>query len=146
MFIEMLYFSTRAEEVALTGWSEHQCRSFLTQQHRAQHYHYQTHYPAAQWLIVERDGERIGRLYLDEERDRVLIIDISLLPASRGEGIGEALLRDTLKWAGSTGCAVSIHVEKSNRARHLYDRLGFGLVEDKGVYDLMEWRMEQGAV
>jgi predicted GNAT family acetyltransferase len=34
---------------------------------------------------------------------------------------------------------MSIHVEKFNPARRLYDRLGFHKTEDHGVYDLMPW-------
>ena len=40
----------------------------------------------------------------------------------------------------ATGRAVSIHVEKQNPAMRLYKRLGFETIEDKGVYDLLEWR------
>jgi len=137
-FIEALYFSTRAEELARTGWPEDQKRAFLTQQHRAQHHHYQTYYPDAERLIVERGGEPIGRLYLDAWALEIRIVDISLMPAARGQGIGEAILRDVIEQAAAAGKGVSIHVEKFNPARRLYQRLGFVVAEDKGVYDLME--------
>jgi len=138
-FTEALYLSTRAEELALSGWPEAQRRQFLMQQHRAQHLHYQRHYPDAEWLVVERTGTPVGRLYIEEWRDQFRIIDISLMPAARGGGIGTAILRDTLDWAKARAKSASIHVEKGNPARALYERLGFTLVEDKGVYDLMEW-------
>ena len=47
-FIEALYLSTRADELALSGWPEEQKRLFLTHQHGAQHRHYQTYYPNAE--------------------------------------------------------------------------------------------------
>jgi len=137
-FIEALYFSTRAEELARTGWPEDQKLAFLTQQHRAQHHHYQTYYPDAERLIVERDGEPIGRLYLDTWTLEIRIVDISLMPTARGQGIGEAILRDLIDHAATLGKGVSIHVEKFNPARRLYQRLGFVVAEDKDVYDLME--------
>lgn len=137
-FIEALYLSTREEELALSEWPEDQKRAFLVQQHRAQHHHYQTYYPNAEWLIVERDGAPIGRLYVDIWTRELRIVDISLVSAARGRGIGEALLRDVIEWASGSGKGVSIHVEKFNPARHLYLRLGFVVAEDKGVYDLME--------
>ena len=138
-FIEALYLSARAEEVALTGWSEDQRRHFLIQQHRAQHHHYQTYYPGGAWLILERDGVPVGRLYLAEWTTEVRVIDVSLMPQSRGQGIGEALLRDVAAAAAASGKGVSIHVEKNNPARALYGRLGFVVAEDKGIYDLMRW-------
>ena len=145
-FAAALYASTRADELALSGWPEQERRVFLDQQHSAQHHHYRTYYPGAEWLILEREGEAIGRLYLDEWRDQFRIVDISLVPAKRGAGIGKALLRDVQEAARSAGKRVSIHVEKANPARRLYERLGFAITEDKGVYDLMEWEVIRPAV
>ena len=139
-FVAALYASTRAEELAPLPWPDENKRAFLEQQHRAQHAHYRAHYADADWLILEREGHPIGRLYLDEWREQLRVIDISLAAEARGEGIGGAILADIIAAAGTAGKGVSIHVEKTNPARHLYERLGFELVEDKGVYDLMAWR------
>ena len=65
------------------------------------------------------------------------VVDISLVPECRGEGVGGAILRDVLGHARALGKGVSIHVEKVNRARRLYERLGFETIEDNGIYDLM---------
>jgi len=137
-FTEALYFSTRDEELALSGWPEAQKAAFLAQQHDAQHRHYQAHYPDAEWLIIERGEVAIGRLYVDAWTHELRIVDISLMPEARGQGIGEAILRDVIEWARDMGKGVSIHVEKHNPARSLYLRLGFAVTEDKGIYDLME--------
>ena len=138
-FAAAVYASTRAEEVAQTGWAIEMQRQFLAQQAEAQHRHYRRHYPDAEWLIVERGGEAVGRLYLEEWPSQFRVIDISLVPESRGSGIGAAILCDIGAAAAAAGKKVSIHVEKNNRARNLYIRLGFAVVEDKDVYDLMEW-------
>jgi ribosomal protein S18 acetylase RimI-like enzyme len=103
----------------------------------AQHRHYRLHFPDARWLILECAGEAIGRLYLRQVDDRLHIIDISLMPASRNRGIGSAILHDLLGHAREQGLAVSIHVEKFNPARRLYARLGFEEIEDRGAYDLL---------
>ncbi|NYT40310.1 GNAT family N-acetyltransferase [Sphingomonas sp. R-74633] len=137
-FIEALYLSTREEELALSDWPDAQKHAFLTQQHRAQHQHYQTYYPNAERLILEQGGNAIGRLYVDAWAHELRIVDISLMPAARGQGIGAAILRDVIEWAAAAGKGVSIHVEKFNPARRLYLRLGFAVAEDKGVYELME--------
>lgn len=136
-FVAELYASTRREEVAQTGWPAEMQVAFLMQQHEAQHRHYSRHYGDAEWLIVERGDGAIGRLYLRDEAAALNVIDISLVPDSRGQGIGGAILRDVLDQAANLGKGVSIHVEKLNPARRLYDRLGFQLVEDLGVYDLL---------
>jgi ribosomal protein S18 acetylase RimI-like enzyme len=139
-FLAALYAAIRAEEVAASGWPGETQRQFLAQQFGAQHHHYVTYYPDAERLVIERAGVPIGRLYVEEWTREFRIIDIALVPAEQGRGIGAAILRDALAWAGGRGKAVSIHVEKNNPAMHLYRRLGFATVEDKGVYDLLEWR------
>ena len=138
-FAAALYGSTRAEEVAQAGWPEDLQRAFLAQQFEAQHSHYRRHYPDAEWLILERGGERIGRFYVEEWPSQFRVIDIIVAAESRGLGIGAAIFADLFELARSKGKKVSIHIEKNNPARSLYIRLGFEVVEDKGVYDLMEW-------
>jgi GNAT superfamily N-acetyltransferase len=139
-FVAALYASTRREELAGTGWPEELQAAFLAQQHEAQHNFYRATYGAAEWLIIEQGGEPIGRLYRVIWPREIRVIDISLAPAVRGAGIGGAILSSIQDEAHGIGRAVSIHVEKNNRARNLYLRLGFEVIEDKGVYDLMEWK------
>jgi GNAT superfamily N-acetyltransferase len=136
-FVSALYASTRREELAMTGWPAEAQEQFLAQQAAAQHSHYALHFSDAEWLIVEREGEAIGRLYLRDQSADLHIVDISLLPHSRGQGIGGAILADTLALARSQGKGVTIHVEINNPARTLYARLGFETVEEKGAYDLL---------
>jgi ribosomal protein S18 acetylase RimI-like enzyme len=141
-FVAALYASTRAEEVAATGWPPAMQQAFLAQQHEAQHRHYRQVHPDADWLIVEQAGEPIGRLYLDEREDGLRLIDISLLPARRGTGLGTALIADLMDHCRGRGKAVSLHVAKNNpAARRLYWRLGFRRIADQGeLHELMAWR------
>ena len=113
--------------------------AFLDAQFQLQHAHYQKYYPEADWLVTMRGGEDIGRLYLDRWPSQHCIIDIAFLAEHRGQGLGEALLRDLMDEAAACGKTVMIYVEKFNPAMRLYHRLGFVTEEDKGVYDLMRW-------
>src|SRR5205085_2701466 len=81
----------RAEEIAATGWPAPMQAAFLEQQHRAQHAHYRSTWPEGEWLLIERAGEPIGRLYLARQDDMLLLVDISLLPGERGAGLGGAI-------------------------------------------------------
>lgn len=141
-FLARLYASTREDELAMTPWSDAQKAAFLDMQFRAQHAHYQTHYPDADWLVITRDEADIGRLYLARWPSQHCLIDIAFLPAHRGKGLGDSLLRDLMDEAAACGKAVSIHVEKFNPAMRLYRRLGFVTEEDKGIYDLMRWSQQ----
>ena len=140
-FAAALYASTRTEELAPLPWPEAVKQQFLAQQHAAQHAHYQQHYRGMAAMIIERGDAAIGRLYLYEMASEIRIVDISLIPHARRQGIGAALLRDLFADAAPRGKSITIHVEKNNPARTLYARLGFEIVDDdRGAYDLWEWR------
>ncbi|HEX8063403.1 MAG TPA: GNAT family N-acetyltransferase [Allosphingosinicella sp.] len=139
-FLSLVYASTRIEEVARTGWPLETQRQFLTHQFDAQHRHYRQHYPGAEWLVIERDGAAIGRLYIEEWPDQIRLIDIALVPDHRGGGAGGAILADLMDMAAAAEKPLTIHVEKNNPAMRLYRRLGFEPIDEHGVYDLMEWR------
>lgn len=141
-FLAALYASTRAEEVAPLPWGEAEKQAFLRHQFEAQHRHYLTHYAAADRFVIEHDGRPVGRLYLERWAEEHRIVDVALMPAARGRGLGAAVLQDLMDEAAAAGKAVSIHVEHNNPALRLYRRLGFAKLEDKGVYWLMAWRPE----
>ncbi len=138
-FLRELYASTRREEMAPSGWPQEQIEAFLLQQFEAQHTFYVENFASTDFdLILSEKKEPIGRLYLDERDEEFRIIDIALLPEARGKGIGGKILQSILDRAFEAGKAVRIHVEQFNPAMKLYLRLGFKLVEEQGVYHLME--------
>ena len=63
-FLLRLYASTRAEELAVTGWSDEQKSFFVNQQFTAQTQHYALHYSAADCRIILVDGQPAGRLII----------------------------------------------------------------------------------
>jgi ribosomal protein S18 acetylase RimI-like enzyme len=138
-FLARVYASSRAEELAVTGWPEELKADFCRRQFDAQSAYYAANYPEASFQIIERDGWPIGRLYVARWEKEIRIVDITLLPEARGSGLGTKLLRDLQEEARAAGKSLTIHVERFNRALALYQRLGFEQVEDKGVYLLMRW-------
>jgi GNAT superfamily N-acetyltransferase len=134
-FLEALYASTRAEEMALTGWPAEQCRAFLAQQFKAQHGYYHEHYEDAHYLVVCQGDTPIGRLYwYERDAARINLMDVAFLPPWRGQGLGTALLRGLSTWADLHGQLIELHVEPGNPARRLYQRLGFTAQDNNGVY------------
>jgi len=137
-FLFELYASTREQELTATGWPDAAKQAFLEQQFAAQDEHYRRHYAGSDFLVVEFGSVPVGRLYLARWAHEHRIVDIALGPEWRAKGLGEAILRDVIGEAQAAGRSVSIHIERMNRALSLYARLGFRLVEDKGVYLLLE--------
>ncbi|HEY0026387.1 MAG TPA: GNAT family N-acetyltransferase [Allosphingosinicella sp.] len=143
-FLARVYASTRMEELAQTGWPERMVLQFLARQFALQHSHYMEHYLTAEWLVIERAGTPVGRLYIDQWESEVRIVDIALLPEARGGGIGGAILADVIAEAERLGKPLTIHVEQNNPAMTLYRRLGFEKTGEHGVYHLMERRPGRG--
>ena len=129
-----IYASTRSDELALTNWTEEQKMIFLQMQFRSQQTYYIENYQGAKFQIIESDHQVIGRLYTFEMNNEFRIVDITLLPEIRGNGIGTKILEAIFKEAQKQNQDVTIHVERNNPALKLYTRLGFMVVDDKGVY------------
>lgn len=138
-FMRLLYHATRAEEMLRFPFDEAQKQEFLDKQFAAQFQHYGIHYPTCERNIIEKDGQPIGRLWIDEWNDQIRLVDIALMPEWRGSGIGTRLVRDVLTRGAAAGKAVTIHVEGFNPALRLYQRLGFEHVDTNGVYYLMRF-------
>ena len=133
-----IYISTRAEELAQVPWGQAEKEAFLRMQFAAQDRYYRETFPDASYDLIVAGSEVVGRLYVDRGADAILVIDLALLPEHRGRGIGTMLLQRVLAEAGAEGRPVRIHVEQFNPARRLYERLGFRVIEEQGVYLLME--------
>jgi ribosomal protein S18 acetylase RimI-like enzyme len=137
-FLVDLYASTREEELAQVAWDDGTKRAFVEQQFAAQDAHYRGNYPGATLDVIEVDGAAAGRLYVHRGPSDIRIMDIALMPAFRGRGIGTGLLRGLMEEADASGRKLSIHVEQNNPALSLYSRLGFLPAGEHGVYVLME--------
>ncbi len=139
-FLSALYASTRADELSMTGWPEATKALFVVQQFAAQHGDYTRSYPGMERRIVERGGAAIGRVYVDLTGDACHLIDIALMPDTRGLGIGAAILTDLMAHAARFRKPVKLSVITDNPARRLYERLGFATTEAGALYNSMIWR------
>lgn len=137
--LRLIYAESRRSELDQVPWPPGTREEFLRMQYDAQVHHYQQNYEGAVLSIVERSCEPVGRLWVHRTPGEIRVMDISLLPDARGQGIGTKLFRDLFDEGTSSGKAVTVHVERFNPAYRLYQRLGFELVEDQGVYLFLRW-------
>jgi len=119
-------------------WDDTQKDAFLRSQFDAQDAWWRENYSDARFEVIVVDGEPAGRLYVHRGNSEMRIVDIALLPEHRGGGIGTRLLEELLAEGDADGKSVTIHVERFNPALRLYERLGFKVAEDKGVYLFLE--------
>jgi ribosomal protein S18 acetylase RimI-like enzyme len=138
-FLCRVYASTRTEELSPLAWTEEEKAAFLRTQFAAQHRYYQESYTSSRFDVVLLDGRPAGRLYVARWPEELRVVDIALLPEFRRRGIATALMGALLEEGAATGRPVRIHVERFNPALSFYERLGFRLLEDRGVYLFLEW-------
>ena len=137
-FLLAVYASTRADELSLTDWTEDQKAAFVTMQFEAQDRAYHATYPDARFLVISAGTMPVGRLYLARLTDEIRIVDIAIMPEHRGRGIASRLLAGVIAEAEAAGLPVRLHVEHWNRARRLYERLGFRTIAAGEIYEMME--------
>jgi GNAT superfamily N-acetyltransferase len=134
-FLYKLYASTRAEDLALTGWNEQEAEKFLRSQFNLQHTQYMKNYTeGGTFEIILVDHIPAGRLYLQRKSNDLHIIDIALLPEFRGKGTGSRIMIELMTEADQKKLPLSLYVEQFNPAMGLYERLGFEKKELTGVY------------
>jgi len=137
-FLQAVYASTRPE-MALLPWSPEEGRTFLDFQSSAQEQHYRNSHSTLQRQVIEQNGRLVGRLYRAETAAEHRVLDIAVLPDFRGQGWGTYLLQVEIERARVAGVPLRLHVEQSNPARRLYERLGFVLEADQGIYLALKW-------
>lgn len=139
-FLFAVYCSTRVEELALTNWAPPQKDSFLRMQFEAQRRSYSQQMPNAEHFVIQCDGATAGRMILDRRDTEIALVDLALLPEFRQRKIGSRLMAELLEDARLHHKGVRLHVERFNPALQWYQRLGFTIIGDAGLYLEMLWR------
>lgn len=136
-----IFAATRAAEMAVVNWDDHQKHAFLTMQQAAQSRDYSARFPNSNHDIIEVEGRPVGRLWVDRSPGEIRVIDISILEAHQGRGIGRRIFLDLQAEATRDRCVLreSVFVQ-NHRARALYSDLGFEVVSESGGYQALEWR------
>lgn len=138
-FLFQLFSTTRSDEIASWGFDQAMAEQFLRMQWEAQTQSYRLQFPAMDHRIILADKEKVGRIIIDRTSRELHLVDISLLPTFRNQGIATGLLLDLQREALQQKKTLSLSVLVSNPAKRLYDRLGFSVVSEDEVYVRMKW-------
>ena len=138
-FLHALYADRRRPELAPLGWEPKEQQAFLDMQFRAQQAGYATTFPHADHWVVSVDDHAVGRLLVDRRPDEHRVVDMVVLSAYRGFGIGTALMAEVIAEAG-TGTPVRLSAAAhDDRLVRWYEGLGFRVVGHRGPNVLLEW-------
>jgi len=121
LFLEMLRTIYHTDDVKGYGegaldrfWSQNPDRIYVAEDNRV-----------IAFLSVEVYHDPVDHIYLD---------DFSVTAAYRNKGIGSALIRAAVEYAGQINSqAILLHVEKANTsAMRFYERSGYSVFRDDG--------------
>ena len=123
----------RAPVEATWGWDEAFQESYFNQ-----------HFSTSDHSVVVVDGVDVGFVCVIRREDCLYLAKVALLPTYQGKGLGTELVRAVLDQARRLGLPVRLQVLKANRARALYERLGFtGCGETDTHYLMVSEAVEQ---
>ena len=140
-FLFSLFASTKLPEMALMPLDRAGKEQLLRLQYRSMGATYHATYPRARFDIVMLNEQPVGRLITDVTSDRVLYVDIALLPEVRGGGVATALMTAVLEEPRRLGLPGRVKVLGHNGASlRLCEKVGFTVVGQEPPFVELEWR------
>jgi len=92
--------------------------------------------------IVILSNENIGLLKLDENENRIEIVQIQIDPKFQKKGIGKQIIEAVIKDAKIKNKEVFLSVLKVNPAKELYLRMGFKIIGEDDSSFMMLLKIE----
>lgn len=139
-FLLALFLYCRPDLQYISNLNDENKDLLIKQQFYNRNTEIQKEYPKALLYIVTIENKQIGQFYIQRDIDNIHLIEIGLIPEFRGLGIGSRVIKDLLKEANINNQIVSLKVMWYNiRAKNLYLKLGFKIIEDTGIFCSMKW-------
>lgn len=139
-FLDALYRSTR-DDLAAMPVDESFRAQLVSMQQQAQVQGLRRTFPQAQYFLLEREAEAIGRLVVDAAGNHMHLVELAIAPAARRAGAGSAVLRALQTLAAQRDQALTLSVGMANPlARRLYARLGFVVTAVDALQEQMRWQ------
>lgn len=133
-FLFVLFKNAHEQDLGSADLPAEQKNTLLRMQFTARQHQYRERFPRGNFDLILEAGKPVGIIYTQRGPEEFVLIDIALLPELRNEGIGKELVSALIREAQDQQKAVTAHVRKDNPAWRLWQRLGFEIVGDDGVY------------
>ncbi len=138
-FLSLLHASTRTADQRMGACDARTEAMLMALQFRARQTLLHALYPYSDLAVIVERERPVGALHVNYGSDELRILDISLLPETRGRGIGLGLLRSLQAQGTRMRVPVRLDVLPGTRAQRLFQRCGFTLNGANGLYLCMEW-------
>jgi GNAT superfamily N-acetyltransferase len=138
-FLYDVFATTWESEVAALP-NQNLAQHVLRIQHIAQERRFASRYPDYERYVVLVGDKPAGRLYVHQHDSTMHVVDLTLMPEHRNQGLGSQILRDLSDLAARADMTVTIRVGRRNRqATDLATKLGFRLVNVDDLDNYFEW-------
>lgn len=84
-------------------------------------------------------SQAVGFWFVRRDNDEIYLERLSLLPEFQNRGLGSSLVRELIADASASKRPLRLQVFLTNRARRLYERLGFRIVRGTDTHYHMEF-------
>jgi GNAT superfamily N-acetyltransferase len=131
-FVEEVYFATQRYIIeALFGWrgADVEAAKFASI------------YDQPNTVIITEGTEDIGWMAVVRRKDEIVLQDLYIVESKQEQGIGAAILCDLIAEASHARVPLRLATAKMNRARSLYERLGFRIIGEDEYKFFMEYKL-----
>src|SRR6266851_4526629 len=140
-FVYALDYQVKYDQLHAGLWDPNIRHPLLDLQVRSKRSSYAAMHPLADYAIIMLDDQPVGHMIIDRSGEFYDLVDISIMPKQRSQGIGTRLVLALCMEAEMMHKNVRLYVSVTNpRALALYKRLGFRVIEDLQTDILMERR------
>ncbi|MBC7692294.1 MAG: GNAT family N-acetyltransferase [Methylotenera sp.] len=132
-FVKQVHFASLREAIThSSGWDDEEQNRFVSRWFKPERVQ-----------IIQRitqcNAEDAGFLIVERQKDRIFLESLSLLPKFQNQGIGKLILKGLITEAEKSKAPITLLVLKANRARKLYDSLGFIQTFEDRTHSHLKW-------
>jgi len=138
-FLEELFIANKDDA---EGWRQllpAERTRLLKEQSALQRIHYRKFYPQAWFTIIEVEGKPAGRLCVNQSRQEMRVVDISILPEYCQHGIGSRLIQQVITESTRLKSPLRLCAELGSAVHTFYKKLGFREIKRDGTHIHYQW-------
>lgn len=104
----------------------------------------QAYYFAKIWVperfkVILDNESPCGLLWVEDMSDCIFIHELVVTPESQGLGIGTKIINETIQESQIRNVPIKLDVLKENKARGLYERIGFVITGESDIHFHMQY-------
>lgn len=91
------------------------------------------------YSVIVAEGVQVGAFSSIRSKNDVTLLELLVLPSHQNQGVGTRVVQQLQQEARDKQVPLLLQVLHLNRARHLYERLGFRVFETTETHYRMRW-------